>query len=61
MREECGAVIEPRHLKKVANIDFEFEGDPVVLEVHVFMAEKYSGSSHAIHAFNPEVLDCIML
>ena len=43
MREECGAVVEPEDFRKVGTIDFEFVGDPVLWEVHVFLTDKYSG------------------
>lgn len=30
-------------MTKVGLLDFEFQGDPVVLEVHVFSTSEYSG------------------
>ena len=30
-------------MRKVGTIDFEFVGDPVTLEVHVFLTEKFKG------------------
>ena len=30
-------------MRKVGTIDFEFVGDPVILEVHVFLTEKFKG------------------
>lgn len=43
LHEECGAVVEPENLAKVGEVVFEFEGDPVPWDVHVFTAEKFSG------------------
>jgi hypothetical protein len=48
MREECGAVVEPSDFKNVGTIDFEFIGDPVILEVHVFLTDKYSGAVRSV-------------
>ena len=35
--------MELADLKEVGQIDFEFLGDPKILEVHVFISDKYSG------------------
>ena len=39
--EEAG--IEVPHIEKIGINEFEFEGDPAVLEVHVFRAEDFRG------------------
>lgn len=36
----------------VASIDFEFKGDPVILEVHVFMSNKFRGKTCSIAYLN---------
>ncbi|KAF3419974.1 hypothetical protein E2986_03931 [Frieseomelitta varia] len=41
LKEECGLSAE--QLKKVGILEFEFKGDTVLLEVHVFETYKYSG------------------
>ncbi|XP_076764059.1 oxidized purine nucleoside triphosphate hydrolase [Xylocopa sonorina] len=41
LREECG--LSAQELKKTGILEFEFEGDKVLLEVHVFETYKYSG------------------
>jgi len=41
LREEAG--IETESLEKVGIIDFEFKGNPEILQVHIFKAEKFSG------------------
>ena len=58
MREECGAIVAPEDLRKVGTIDFEFVGDPVILEVHVFLTDKFSGMSvlHAGHIYSEGML-----
>lgn len=42
LTEECG--LHAISLKKVGLLDFEFVDDPVILEVHVFTTNEYSGS-----------------
>ena len=49
LREESGLVVLPVNLEKIAVIDFEFMGDPVILEVHLFTSTKYEG-----HPFETE-------
>jgi 8-oxo-dGTP diphosphatase/2-hydroxy-dATP diphosphatase len=49
LREECGLVVLPVNLEKIGLINFEFVGDPVILEVHVFTSTKYEG-----HPFETE-------
>lgn len=41
--EECGLIVNETDMEQFAVICFEFVGDPVILEVHVFKATKYSG------------------
>ncbi|XP_076244156.1 oxidized purine nucleoside triphosphate hydrolase [Calliopsis andreniformis] len=41
LKEECGLLA--KDLKKVGILEFEFEGNKVLLEVHVFETYKYSG------------------
>lgn len=41
VKEECGLHIEKPD--KVGIIDFEFVGDPELLEVHIFTTQSYSG------------------
>ncbi len=41
LREEAG--IEVSHLDKVGIIEFEFKGNPEILEVHILKSENFSG------------------
>ncbi|XP_043585654.1 7,8-dihydro-8-oxoguanine triphosphatase-like [Bombus pyrosoma] len=41
LKEECG--LSAQKLKKVGILEFEFEGDEVLLEVHVFETYEYCG------------------
>lgn len=41
MREEAG--IELKNLDKVGIIEFEFHGNPEILEVHIFKSDDFSG------------------
>jgi len=43
LHEEAGVVVLESHLEKMALIDFSFENDPEVLEVHVFRVSDFSG------------------
>lgn len=43
--EECGLTVELSDLAYVAAIDFEFKDDPVILEVHVFLTNKFEGTN----------------
>jgi len=40
--EECGLNVEES--SKIGHIVFEFENDPVLLDVHIYLCLKYSGS-----------------
>lgn len=41
MKEEAG--IEIQSLEKIGILDFEFKGNPEILEVHIFRAEEFNG------------------
>ena len=41
MREESG--VEVKNLRKVGIIDFEFKGNPEILEVHIFRSDDFEG------------------
>lgn len=41
LKEECG--LSSSELRKIGFLEFEFEGDPTLLEVHVFETYKYHG------------------
>lgn len=52
MREEAG--IEVQELVKMGILDFEFEGDPQLLEVHVFRTESFTGTPAESEEMKPE-------
>jgi 8-oxo-dGTP diphosphatase/2-hydroxy-dATP diphosphatase len=52
MREEAG--VEVGDLTKVGILDFEFEGDPQVLEVHIFGANTFTGTPTEGEEMRPE-------
>lgn len=52
MREEAGILV--KDLEKVGIIDFEFEGDPVLLEVHVYRTESFAGAPEESEEMKPE-------
>lgn len=52
MREEAG--IELTHLYKVGIVDFEFQGNPEVLEVHIFRAESFLGEPIETEEMKPQ-------
>lgn len=41
IKEECG--LHAKKLDKVGVIEFEFVGDPEILEVHVFTTKHFTG------------------
>ncbi|KAK7788961.1 hypothetical protein R5R35_007456 [Gryllus longicercus] len=41
LREESGLIVE--NLKYIGILDFEFAGDPKILEVHVFTTSQFTG------------------
>ncbi|KAI9562934.1 hypothetical protein GHT06_010390 [Daphnia sinensis] len=43
LKEESGLVVSPNNLEQVGIINFEFVGDPIILEVHVFTSAIYDG------------------
>lgn len=53
--EEAGISVES--LKKRGVIDFEFEGDPVILEVHVFSANEFKGEPRESEEMKPRWFD----
>ena len=52
LQEECG--IEPIDMKKRGVLNFEFENNPDILEVHVFSATKFSGSPSESEEMKPQ-------
>ena len=43
VKEECGLDVKEKDLKYMGVIDFEFQGNPEHLDVHVFEARVFSG------------------
>lgn len=54
VREECGYIVNTTDLDEVGLIEQEFEGDPVVLEIHVFQTRKFSGSLTESEEMRPQ-------
>lgn len=52
VREEAG--VELSHLEKVGIVDFEFKGNPEILEVHIFRSEKFSGEPKESEEMKPQ-------
>ncbi|CAL1535642.1 unnamed protein product [Lymnaea stagnalis] len=50
--EECG--VSAKHLESVGLINFEFENEPEILEVHVFQASKYTGEPIETEEMRPQ-------
>ena len=51
VKEECGLNIVKPELKYMGVIDFEFQGNPEHLEVHVFETRSFTGNKAFIHSF----------
>ena len=41
MTEECGLIA--KDLRQIGILNFEFEGDPTIMEVHVFETSNFTG------------------
>ncbi len=52
LKEEAGITAED--LTKTGVIDFEFENDPVILEVHIFRATRWSGEPEESAEMKPQ-------
>ncbi|MBI5005002.1 MAG: 8-oxo-dGTP diphosphatase [Candidatus Lloydbacteria bacterium] len=52
MREEAG--IELKNLDKVGIVEFEFLGNPEILEVHVFRSDDFSGEPTESEEMKPQ-------
>lgn len=52
LREEAGIDVE--FLEKVGIIDFEFRGDPVILQVHIFKSNNFSGEPKESEEMKPQ-------
>jgi 8-oxo-dGTP diphosphatase/2-hydroxy-dATP diphosphatase len=48
------ASIEIKNLKKVGLIDFEFKGNPEIIEVHIFKSNKFSGEPTESEEMKPK-------
>lgn len=55
IKEEAG--IEVRDLNKVGIIDFEFKGNPEILQVHIFKASDFTGDPEETEEMRPEWFD----
>lgn len=52
LREEVG--VEVQNLNKVGIIDFEFKGNPEILEVHIFKSDDFSGEPTESEEMKPQ-------
>jgi 8-oxo-dGTP diphosphatase/2-hydroxy-dATP diphosphatase len=52
VREEVGIVVGGA--EKVGIIEFEFKGNPEILEVHVFRAQEFTGEPHESDEMRPQ-------
>ena len=52
IKEEAG--IKPQDLDKVGIIEFEFQGNPEILEVHIFKSENFIGEIKESEEMKPE-------
>lgn len=52
LREEAG--IEVNDLEKVGIINFEFDGNPEILEVHIFKSDAFSGEPTESEEMKPQ-------
>ncbi len=55
VREEAG--VDPLDIQKAGILEFEFQNDPKVMEVHIFSAKKYAGEPVESDEMRPEWFD----
>lgn len=55
LREEAG--IEAAELERIGILDFKFQGNPEILEVHVFRGERFSGEPREGEEMRPQWFD----
>ena len=53
LKEEAGIKIT-QGLEKIGILDFEFQGNPEILEVHIFRGEKFSGKPTESEEMKPQ-------
>lgn len=51
--EEAGIALRDKDINKAGVIEFEFKGDPEILEVHIFRAHKFSGEPKETDEMRP--------
>ncbi|KAG0244818.1 Nudix (Nucleoside diphosphate linked moiety X)-type motif 1 [Actinomortierella wolfii] len=54
LHEEAGLTVEDKDIVKAGLLLFVFENDPVALETHVYMTEKYSGQPTECDEMRPQ-------
>jgi len=54
VKEECGYIVQTHDLDETGVIDFEFQGDPILWEVHVFQTRKFSGNMTESEEMRPQ-------
>ena len=52
MQEEAGVKVE--NLDKVGIIDFEFKGNPEIIQVHIFKSDNFSGEPRESEEMKPQ-------
>ncbi len=52
LREEAG--VKDENLEKVGIIDFEFKGNPEILQVHIFKSDNFSGEPSESEEMKPQ-------
>ena len=57
LAEESGVVAEEENVRQVGRIHFEFVGDPVWMDVHIYALEKYSGEVTETDEMKPAWFD----
>lgn len=44
LKEECGLVVQSKDLVPTGIMQYEYTGDPVLMEVHLFTTSIYTGN-----------------
>jgi 8-oxo-dGTP diphosphatase/2-hydroxy-dATP diphosphatase len=55
LKEECG--LDALEIREIGTLDFSFESEPKLMEVHIFKITKYSGEPVETDEMRPEWFD----
>ncbi|XP_048482995.1 oxidized purine nucleoside triphosphate hydrolase [Plutella xylostella] len=52
--EECCVTVKPENLQSIGQLEFTFEGDPMMMDVRVYSAKVFEGTPTETEEMNPK-------